>query len=395
MLVTMPSYLSFPKQSIRQWHLDMALLLPVLALISIGFVMISSASFSFGDHRLGDELFFFKRHLVYLMLALLAMAITFLIPPGFWSRYSRLWMLFSFVLLVLVLIPGIGRELNGSRRWLAIGGFTLQVSELVKVATVVFLATYLEQYRETLGNGWKHFGRLMLLLIVLTVLLIREPDFGSVVVLGGTFMAMLFLGGTKLRQYLIIIAIAAAVLWWLKDSSPYRVARITAYLDPWSDQFNSGYQLTQSLIAFGRGEWFGVGLGQSVQKMLYLPEAHTDFVFAIFAEEFGFLGVICLIGLYCIIVMRIFSFSKKAIDQQSWYAAFVLIGFGLLISIQTFINLGVNAGLLPTKGLTLPFVSYGGSSLIVCSAMIGMMLRIGHDLNQPELVSRRSAYVRR
>ena len=393
MLITMP--LSVSKQSNRQWHLDMSLLLPVAALISVGFIMISSASFSFGDHRLGDELFFFKRHIVYLVLSAIAVLVTFLTPSTFWSKYSRLWMLASVVLLVLVLIPGIGRELNGSRRWLALGGFTIQVSELVKVATIVFLATYLQQYRETLGEGWEHFGKLMALIGLLTILLIREPDFGSVVVLGGTFMAMLFLGGAKLRQYIFLIAISAAVLWWLKDSSPYRMARITAYLDPWSDQFNSGYQLTQSLIAFGRGEWFGVGLGQSVQKMLYLPEAHTDFVFAIFAEEFGFLGVICLIGLYCLLVTRIFGLSRKAIEQQEWYPAFVLIGFGLLISGQTFINLGVNAGLLPTKGLTLPFVSYGGSSLIVSCAMVGMMLRFAHDLNQPETTSRRSANVRR
>ena len=393
MLITMP--LSVSKQSNRQWHLDMSLLLPVAALISVGFIMISSASFSFGDHRLGDELFFFKRHIVYLILSAIAMLVTFLTPSTFWSKYSRLWMLASVVLLVLVLIPGIGRELNGSRRWLAFGGFTIQVSELVKVATIVFLATYLQQYRETLGEGWEHFGKLIALIGLLTVLLIREPDFGSVVVLGGTFMAMLFLGGAKLRQYIFLIAICAAVLWWLKDSSPYRMARITAYLDPWSDQFNSGYQLTQSLIAFGRGEWFGVGLGQSVQKMLYLPEAHTDFVFAIFAEEFGFLGVICLIALYCLLVTRIFALSRKAIEQQKWYPAFVLIGFGLLISGQTFINLGVNAGLLPTKGLTLPFVSYGGSSLLVSCAMVGMMLRFAHDLNQPESNSRRSANVRR
>ncbi len=393
MLITMP--LSVSKQSNRQWHLDMSLLLPVAALISVGFIMISSASFSFGDHRLGDELFFFKRHIVYLILSAMAMLVTFLTPSTFWSKHSRLWMLASVVLLVLVLIPGIGRELNGSRRWLALGGFTIQVSELVKVATIVFLATYLQQYRETLGEGWEHFGKLMVLIGLLTILLIREPDFGSVVVLGGTFMAMLFLGGAKLRQYIFLIAISAAVLWWLKDSSPYRMARITAYLDPWSDQFNSGYQLTQSLIAFGRGEWFGVGLGQSVQKMLYLPEAHTDFVFAIFAEEFGFLGVICLIGLYCLMVARIFALSRKAIEQQEWYPAFVLIGFGLLISGQTFINLGVNAGLLPTKGLTLPFVSYGGSSLLVSCAMVGMMLRFAHDLNQPEATNRRSANVRR
>jgi cell division protein FtsW len=387
MLISIP--LSISKQNHRQWHLDMSLLIPVMALLSVGLVMISSASFSFGDHRLGDELFFFKRHLVYLVVAALAMATTFFVPATFWSKYSRLWIFISFVLLIMVLIPGVGRELNGSRRWLAVGGFTLQVSELVKVATVVFLATYLDYYRTEMAQDWRHFARLMLLLVVLCGLLIREPDFGSVVVLSGTFMAMLFLGGAKLRQYVFLIAICAAALWWLKDSSPYRMARITAYLDPWSDQFNSGYQLTQSLIAFGRGEWFGVGLGQSVQKMLYLPEAHTDFVFAIFAEEFGFLGVIGLIGLYCLMILRIFVLSRQAISQQSWYAAFVLIGFGLIISGQTFINIGVNAGLLPTKGLTLPFVSYGGSSLLVSCAMIGMLLRFSHDLKETDSDKRR------
>lgn len=390
MIVTLP--LSFNGSKARRWHVDMPLLLPVLALISIGFVMIGSASFSFADHRLGDELFFVKRHMAYLILGAAAMMIGYFVRPAFWSTYARLWMVIAVVLLVLVLIPGIGRELNGSRRWLSFGGFTLQVSELAKVATVVFLAAYLEQHRETLGRNWSDFGKLMVVIGVLSILLIQEPDFGSVVVLGSTFMVLVFLGGAKLRQYLFIITVGMAVLWILKDSAPYRVARLTAYLDPWSDQFNSGYQLTQSLIAFGRGEWFGVGLGQSVQKMLYLPEAHTDFVFAIFAEEFGFLGVLCLVGLYCLMVSRIFSLSRKAIAVQSWYAAFVLIGFGLLISGQTFINLGVNAGLLPTKGLTLPFVSYGGSSLIVCCAMIGMMLRFGHDLHEPQLDNRGSRY---
>ena len=390
MLINMPLKLS--KQKNRQWYVDMQVLLPVIALMSIGLIMVSSASFSFGDHRLCDELFFVKRHLSYLLIGSTALVLSFLTPANFWSQYARLWMLLSVVLLIIVLVPGVGREVNGSRRWLSLGGFTLQVSELVKVATVVFLSAYLQKHREALGDGWRHFIRLIIVIGSLTLLLIMEPDFGSVVVLGGTFMAMLFLGGARLRQYFLILAIATITLWWLKDAAPYRVARITSYLDPWSDQFNSGYQLTQSLIAFGRGEWFGVGLGQSVQKMLYLPEAHTDFVFAIFAEEFGFLGVICLIGLYCLMLMRIFSLSRKAIVQQSWYAAFVLIGFGLLISGQTFINIGVNAGLLPTKGLTLPFISYGGSSLLVCSVMIGMILRFGHDLNHSDASNRRYAH---
>ena len=390
MLINMPLKLS--KQKNQQWYVDMQVLLPVIALMSIGLIMVSSASFSFGDHRLGDELFFVKRHLSYLLIGSTALVLSFLTPANFWSQYARLWMLLSVVLLIIVLVPGVGREVNGSRRWLSLGGFTLQVSELVKVATVVFLSAYLQKHREALGDGWRHFIRLIIVIGSLTLLLIMEPDFGSVVVLGGTFMAMLFLGGARLRQYFLILAIATITLWWLKDAAPYRVARITSYLDPWSDQFNSGYQLTQSLIAFGRGEWFGVGLGQSVQKMLYLPEAHTDFVFAIFAEEFGFLGVICLIGLYCLMLMRIFSLSRKAIVQQSWYAAFVLIGFGLLISGQTFINIGVNAGLLPTKGLTLPFISYGGSSLLVCSVMIGMILRFGHDLNHSDASNRRYAH---
>ena len=390
MLINIPLFIS--KQNNQQWYLDIPLLLPAIALMSIGFIMVSSASFSFGDHRLSDELFFLKRHLAYLVIGLITLMICFFIPSEFWFKYARFWMFIAIVLLILVLIPGIGREINGSRRWLSFVGLTLQVSELTKVATVVFLGAYLKQYRSTLVDGWEHFFKLMGVIGLLTILLISEPDFGSVVVLVGTFMAMLFLGGARLREYALIIAITGVTLWWLKDAAPYRVARLTAYLDPWSDQFNSGYQLTQSLIAFGRGEWFGVGLGQSVQKMLYLPEAHTDFVFAIFAEEFGFIGVIFLIGLYCLFVIRIFGLSRMAIAQKSWYAAYVLIGFGLLISGQTFINLGVNAGLLPTKGLTLPFVSYGGSSLLVSCSMIGMMLRIAHDLNQFESSTRRPIY---
>jgi len=375
-----------------RWHLDMRLLLPVLALLSIGLIMVASASFSFAEHRLGDQLFFFKRHLAYLIIAAGAMAAGFFVSPSVWANYGRLWILLAIFLLVIVLIPGIGREVNGSRRWLAFAGFTLQVSELVKVATVVFLAAHLEKHRETLSDDWREFFKLIAVIVVLSILLLMEPDFGSAVTLSCTFMALLFLGGSHIRQFSLVFAASLLAIGALAYAAPYRLERLATYMDPWSDPFNSGYQLIQSLIAFGRGEWFGVGLGQSVQKMLYLPEAHTDFVFAIFAEEFGFVGVLCLMGLYVLMVLRIIQLGKLAIGRKDWYAAFVLIGFGLLLSGQTFINLGVNAGLLPTKGLTLPFVSYGGSSLLVCCAMIGMMLRFSHEFQSPPAAVRRPRY---
>ena len=375
-----------------RWHLDMRLLLPVLALLSIGLIMVASASFSFAEPRLGDQLFFFKRHLAYLIIAAGAMAAGFFVSPSVWANYGRLWILLAIFLLVIVLIPGIGREVNGSRRWLAFAGFTLQVSELVKVATVVFLAAHLEKHRETLSDDWREFFKLIAVIVVLSILLLMEPDFGSAVTLSCTFMALLFLGGSHIRQFSLVFAAGLLAIGALAYAAPYRLERLATYMDPWSDPFNAGYQLIQSLIAFGRGEWFGVGLGQSVQKMLYLPEAHTDFVFAIFAEEFGFVGVLCLMGLYVLMVLRILQLGKLAIGRKDWYAAFVLIGFGLLLSGQTFINLGVNAGLLPTKGLTLPFVSYGGSSLLVCCAMIGMMLRFSHEFQSPPAAVRRPRY---
>ena len=375
-----------------RWHLDMRLLLPVLALLSIGLIMVASASFSFAEHKLGDQLFFFKRHLAYLFIAAGAMGIGFFVSPSVWANYGRLWILLAVFLLIIVLIPGIGREVNGSRRWLAFAGFTLQVSELVKVVTVVFLAAHLEKHRDTLSDDWREFFKLIGVIVVLSILLLMEPDFGSAVTLSCTFMALLFLGGSHIRQFSLVFATGLLAIGALAYTAPYRLERLATYMDPWSDPYNAGYQLIQSLIAFGRGEWFGVGLGQSVQKMLYLPEAHTDFVFAIFAEEFGFVGVICLMSLYVLMILRVLQLGKLAIVRKDWYATFVLIGFGLLLSGQTFINLGVNAGLLPTKGLTLPFVSYGGSSLLVCCAMIGMMLRFSHEFQSPPAAVRRPRY---
>ena len=389
---------SIPLKTMAQrndsWYIDSNLLIPALALLSIGLIMVASSSFSYADHRFNDQFYFVKRHFAYLLLSMGAIAVGFYTPPTVWSKYSLAWILLSILLLIAVLVPGVGLNLNGSRRWLGVGGFTLQVSEFVKVATVIFLAAQLEKYRDTLSDSWPQFLKLMAVVMVLSILLILEPDFGSVGVLGCTFMVMLFLGGSHIRQFLSVLVLAALSFWVMATAAPYRMARLTAYLDPWSDKFDSGYQLTQSLIAFGRGELFGVGLGQSVQKMLYLPDAHTDFVFAIYAEEFGFIGVILLLLLYSFFVVRIMHLGKKAISRQNWYAAYVLIGFGLILSGQAFTNLGVNAGLLPTKGLTLPFISYGGSSLLVCCAMLGMMLRLSHDLERTKNISGRSGYER-
>jgi len=389
---------SMPLKTMAQrndsWYVDSKLLVPAMALLSIGLIMVASSSFSYAEHRFDDQFYFVKRHFAYLLLSMGAIAVRFYTSPTVWSKYSLAWILLSILLLIAVLVPGVGLNLNGSRRWLGVGGFTLQVSEFVKVATVIFLAAQLEKYRDTLSDSWPQFLKLMAVVMVLSILLILEPDFGSVGVLGCTFMVMLFLGGSHIRQFLSVLVLAALSFWVMATAAPYRMARLTAYLDPWSDKFDSGYQLTQSLIAFGRGELFGVGLGQSVQKMLYLPDAHTDFVFAIYAEEFGFVGVIFLLFLYSFFVVRIMHLGKKAISRQNWYAAYVLIGFGLILSGQAFINLGVNAGLLPTKGLTLPFISYGGSSLLVCCAMLGMMLRLSHELERTKTVSGRSGYER-
>ena len=389
---------SMPLKTMAQrndsWYVDSKLLVPAMALLSIGLIMVASSSFSYADHRFDDQFYFVKRHFAYLLLSMGAIAVGFYTSPIVWSKYSLVWILLSILLLIAVLVPGVGLNLNGSRRWLGVGGFTLQVSEFVKVATVIFLAAQLEKYRDTLSDSWPQFLKLMAVVMVLSILLILEPDFGSVGVLGCTFMVMLFLGGSHIRQFLSVLVLAALSFWVMATAAPYRMARLTAYLDPWSDKFDSGYQLTQSLIAFGRGELFGVGLGQSVQKMLYLPDAHTDFVFAIYAEEFGFVGVIFLLFLYSFFVVRIMHLGKKAISRQNWYAAYVLIGFGLILSGQAFINLGVNAGLLPTKGLTLPFISYGGSSLIVCCAMLGMMMRLSHELQRTKTVSGRSGYAK-
>src|SRR5690606_28887324 len=374
----------------RPLGLDTRLLLAVVALASIGLVMVASASISYAAHTYDDAFFFFKRHLIYLGLGLVFGFAVFQLPVRVWYRYSNLIVAGSLLLLLLVLIPGTGREVNGSRRWISLGILNLQVAEVAKLAAIIYIAAYLQRHQFAIKAVWHTFLRPLMFIIAMVALLLAQPDFGSAVVILGTVMGLFFLGGVRLWVFGGLLGAAVGSLALLAVSSPYRMKRLVSFLDPWSDQFNSGYQLVQSLIAFGRGEWFGVGLGNSVQKLFYLPEAHTDFVFAIFAEEMGLFGVVLVIGLLVFLVLRIFAIARLAVHRQDWFAAYAVFGIGILFAGQAFINIGVTSGLLPTKGLTLPFVSYGGSSLLISSVMIALVLRIGSEMDEAAWSARRA-----
>ena len=361
------------------WTPDATLALLGLALLLVGLIAISSASIEYADWHYQNAWFHAQRHLVYLSVALAAAVAVYRVPPGFWLETGWVWLFAALALLILVLIPGIGREVNGSQRWLPIGPFTLQPSEFAKLAMVVYLAGYMVRREHEVRHQWQGFLKPMLVLFATTLLLMIEPDFGATVIVVGTAFGMLFLAGVKLGHFLLVLLGALAALLVLVVSEPYRVKRLTAYTDPWADPYDTGFQLTQSLIAFGRGEWLGVGLGNSVQKLFYLPEAHTDFVFSIWAEETGFVGALAVIILYVALIGRIMWVGRRAILAANPFGAYVCYGVALIFAGQAFVNMGVSSGLLPTKGLTLPFVSYGGTSLIVCCAMLAMVLRIDRD----------------
>jgi cell division protein FtsW len=297
------------------------------------------------------------------------------VPLRVWEQSSSLLLIFAYLLLIAVLIPGVGREVNGSTRWLPLGPVNLQVSEPARLLILIFVSGYVARRSRELASTAAGFLTPMGLVLVACLLLLLEPDFGAATVLLATSMAVLFAGGVRLRYFFAVLAPLAAGLAALAITSPYRLRRLTAFLDPWADPYDSGFQLTQSLIAIGRGEWTGVGLGGSVQKLFYLPEAHTDFVFAVYAEEFGLVGVLLLIALYGLVVFRILAVSARCARAGNAFAACLTFGLGTWLGTQAFVNVGVNMGLLPTKGLTLPLISFGGSSLIVCCAAIGIVLR--------------------
>lgn len=362
-----------------------------IALILTGFIMISSASLDVALKNNGTPYFYVIRQAMFIAIALTGAAIIWRIPMRFWEQTGHWWMIAAGVLLLLVLIPGIGKVVNGSRRWLPLGPLNLQASEVAKFCMVMYMGGYLVRRLDEVRSSWKGIAKPTLPLGIFCVLLYFEPDFGALVVLMGTVMGMIFLGGMRFSQFLVVISGVVALMVAVVGLQPYRVARLQSFLDPWSDPFGTGYQLSQAQIAFGRGEWFGTGLGNSIQKLFYLPEAHTDFVFSVLAEELGFIGAAVLILLYAIMIVRIFRIGRRAEKVSAFFKAYVCYGFGIIFAGQALINIGVNVGALPTKGLTLPLVSYGGSSLLVSCAMLAVILRVDYELKYQSLEQAKEA----
>ena len=362
--------------------MDTVLLALAGLILVLGLVMVASASITLADKTTGSPFYYLTRQLLFLAVGGGACLLMYLLPLSWWQRSGYLLLMLAFMLLVVVLVPGIGRRINGSIRWVVLGSFHLQVSEVARLLIFVYLAGYIVRRREELASGIKGFLKPMLLIGFAGILLLLEPDFGATLVLTATAMAMLFLGGARLRDFALCVGLGGLAFGLLVLASPYRLARLTGFLDPWQDPFSSGFQLTQSLIAIGQGQLFGVGLGESVQKLFYLPEAHTDFLFAVTAEELGLVGSLFIIGLYLLLTWRALLLARRAAKREQFFGAYLAYGIGIWIGLQAFINMGVNMGVLPTKGLTLPLMSYGGSSLIVSCAAIGLLLRVDRETRE-------------
>lgn len=357
------------------------LILTIIFLVSLGLVMVASSSMGIAEERMGDAFYFLKRQTLLLIPGIVAAIIVYNIPLSFWQQWSGPLMILGFMLLIVVLIPGIGKEVNGSRRWISLGVLGFQPSELCKIFVMLYIAAYLVRRKEEVRNEWSGFMIPLGIMSLMVLLLLLEPDFGSVVVLMSAVIAVLFLAGVKLQQFIMLMIATVLVACIVVVSSAYRVKRLVAFTNPWADQFGSGYQLTQSLIAFGRGEWFGVGVGESIQKLFYLPEAHTDFLYSILAEEFGLFGSLTVIAAFSVLVYCGMEIGKLSEQRGKLYGAYLSYGLSILIGVQAFINMGVCSGLLPTKGLTLPFMSYGGTSLAISVAMLGFLLRVNFEAN--------------
>ncbi|MGH1469769.1 MAG: putative lipid II flippase FtsW [Cellvibrionaceae bacterium] len=365
-------------------EIDWVLLGLVITVASIGLLMVASASMSLSESYYENPWHMVVKQGVFLLIGVVAAGCVAMIPVAMWQQYGWVLLVLTFVILLLVLVPGIGKKVNGSQRWLQVGPLTIQASELVKLFMVLFFASYLSRRHEELKSSWKGVLKPLSIVCVVAILLLLEPDFGGSVVIAGTVFAMMFIAGMKLWQFLSLLTAGIGVMGLVAVLSPYRMQRLITFLDPWADQFNSGYQLTQSLIAFGQGQWAGVGLGRSVQKLFYLPDAHTDFIFAIVAEEFGLIGAVILIALFAAIIIRILKLSKRAMLHNNSFISLAAFGIAILFAGQVFINMGVASSLLPTKGLTLPFISYGGSSVITSCLFIGVVLRLDWELiSQP------------
>ena len=357
---------------------DRQLVWIALGLMMTGLVMVTSASFPISA-RLTDQPFHFMfRHAIFLLLALGVSSVVLQIPMKRWLQYSMYLLGLSFFLLVVVL--AVGKSVNGASRWIPLGLFNLQPAEVAKLSLFIFMAGYLvrkqDEVRKTFFGG---FAKPSMVFGAFAVLLLGQPDLGTVVVMLVTLFGMLFIAGAKLSQFIALMVAGVAAVVGLIVIEPYRVRRVTSFWEPWNDPFGSGYQLTQSLMAFGRGDWMGQGLGNSIQKLEYLPEAHTDFVFAVLAEELGFVGVTLVLMLIFSLVFKAIFIGKKAFENDQVFSGYLAFGIGIWFAFQTLVNVGAASGIVPTKGLTLPLISYGGSSLIIMSVAVSMLLRIDHE----------------
>lgn len=363
---------------------DQALVWSVVLLLSIGLIMIYSASIAIAEAQFGADRagYYLLRHSAYLAVGLLLGLVTFQVPMRIWQKYVTYVFMISVLMLVLVLIPGIGHEVNGSQRWISLYVVNIQPSEFVKLFMVLYTADYVSRKAGDLNSFLKGFLPITVVLSIVGFLLLLEPDFGAFFVVTALVMSILFLGGVSLKIFIALIGILAIGLYQLILSSEYRMARVVAFMDPWADPYGKGYQLSHALIAFGRGEWFGVGLGGSVEKLFYLPEAHTDFLLSVLAEELGFVGVAAVILLFVWLIMRAFVIGRLAAKLGNPFSALVAQGIGIWIGVQALINMGVNMGVLPTKGLTLPLLSFGGSSITANCIALAVILRIDWENRQ-------------
>lgn len=359
---------------------DRYLLFAAIGLLIFGLLMVASTSIVISEKQYAQPFHYFLHQLLYLILGLVVAGLVFKIKIDKWQEYSTFLLVTSFVLLTLVLVHGIGRQVNGSMRWLGVGPFGIQVSEFAKLAVIIYISGYLVRHEIEIRTKVTGFLKPLFILGLMAILLLREPDFGAATVILVTCLGMLFIAGVRWWQFAVLLGSVVAALGTLAVTSPYRMQRLTTFLNPWATQYEGGYQLTQSLIAFGRGGWFGVGLGDSVQKLFYLPEAHTDFLFAVLTEELGLMGGLVVIALFVIVVTRAMMIGRKAYQEGRRFASYLAYGYGLDLALQAMINIGVNAGILPTKGLTLPFMSYGGSSLLMVCAVTALILRIDYEL---------------
>jgi cell division protein FtsW len=364
---------------------DRLLVISVVSILALGLLMVASASITISDQQFGYPFHFTIRQTISLLIGLLAVFFVLRIPIQFWQNISGWLLIVSFALLVAVLIPGIGYSVNGAARWISLGPIRLQSAELVKLFMITYLSGYLVRHEHAVRTTALGFIKPMIILCLIGVLLLLEPDFGSTAVIFATCLGMLFLAGARLLPFLSLFLASVVGLGLIAVASPYRLRRLTAFLDPWVNQFDSGYQLTQSLIAFGRGGWFGTGLGESIQKLFYLPEAHTDFLFAVLAEELGLLGMLTVIALFALFIYRGMKIGLRCTQIHWPFGAHLANGITLWLGMQALVNIGVNSGLLPTKGLTLPLMSYGGASLVISLVAIALLLRIDYEARSQQM----------